>query len=671
MRFLALLSACVLVACASRYDDFKPRGGDVQDREPGPGDVALPGEAGGEAQPGEVTVPADTGGDLLADARAWDASPDPAVQPDGVVDGSVEETAEDAGPTCGDGTCNGTETCHTCADCACKGQTLCVQAVCEQCTDLCKWSGFHCGEWEGCDCGGCGPDCACEEHKCVCGPACGDGDCAAGEDCSNCWSDCSCNELFGCAAGDCIPCPDVCLAVGLECGEGPDGCQCDPCQGGLQCYSGKCKECHDGNDDPLDGCDSATGKISGWRVNDGTEGEQSAPAVASLKGSEFLVVWESGCGGCPKGLRVQKFSMEGSGFSGELVVPGGSGKKQENPAVAAVPGEDGVKSQAVVAWQEAVAGSKSYDIRALVLTYSVDTLPESALHPFLKMVPSRLAPAVAGYEGGCFVVVSGSDPAGGAGQECEIYWSRPQCKDAEKLDVPVNTVTNGEQRRPAVAVTEAGSGIVVWDSVDAGQQQDIAARYLLADGQPLPALPSSFTVAGDVLAQEGVPSAAILNDGTSFIVWQTSSGELGSSVIGGRVLKGWSSQAIATVSGLSESSQGSHSAPVVAATPGGGFVVAWQSCPMMGKGGDGDGCGIYCRRFSGSFMPESDDIQVNTVTEGEQTAPSLAVFEDGSFIVVWQEQSAGTQGTDIMAQRFNASGQKVYQSFTAPGSGGG
>lgn len=96
-------------------------------------------------------------------------------------------------PFCGDGTCNGDETCSTCPEDCGACPTVCGDGVCEG-DESCS----NCPE----DCGACPTVCGdgvCEgdetEINCpadcdTSGPACGNGTCEAGEDCHTCPDDC-------------------------------------------------------------------------------------------------------------------------------------------------------------------------------------------------------------------------------------------------------------------------------------------------------------------------------------------------------------------------------------------------------------------------------------------------------------------------------------------------
>ncbi len=108
---------------------------------------------------------------------------------------------------------------------------------------------------------------------------------------------------------------------------------------------------------------------------------------------------------------------------------------------------------------------------------------------------------------------------------------------------------------------------------------------------------------------------------------------------------------------------GNQGAPAVARAPDGRFVVAWQS-----KDQDGDGYGIYAQRYTAAGVADGLAFQVNTNITGNQTAPAVAMAEDGRFIIVWQgadglEDGVADGTTDIFAQRFNPDGTRNGSEF--------
>ena len=91
--------------------------------------------------------------------------------------------------------------------------------------------------------------------------------------------------------------------------------------------------------------------------------------------------------------------------------------------------------------------------------------------------------------------------------------------------------------------------------------------------------------------------------------------------------------------------------PTVAMTADGDFVIAWES-----NGQDGDGFGIYARRYNAAGVPAGAEFQVNSYTSGDQRFPKLGLDPTGNFVATWS--SLGQDGSDwgVYAQRFNADG---------------
>lgn len=173
-------------------------------------------------------------------------------------------------PACGDGACNGSEGCDTCpSDCGacagcgdgtCGGAETCqgCPADCGPCTGDCcapaEEPGCGDGSVAGCVCS-IDPFCCatawdvlCVEEAIGCGlsctDVCGDGSCTLGESCASCAADCgvcppSCGD--GACDGD-----EDCVSCGADCGPCEGGC-CDD-HGGLGCADPTIQDCVCGAD---------------------------------------------------------------------------------------------------------------------------------------------------------------------------------------------------------------------------------------------------------------------------------------------------------------------------------------------------------------------------------------------------------------------------------------
>jgi hypothetical protein len=69
-----------------------------------------------------------------------------------------------------------------------------------------------------------------------------------------------------------------------------------------------------------------------------------------------------------------------------------------------------------------------------------------------------------------------------------------------------------------------------------------------------------------------------------------------------------------------------------------GLILAWQD-----NATDGDGSGISARLMTPSGVARGDRFRVNESASGEQENASVAMFRDGSSLLVWQSGAKGSQ----------------------------
>ena len=101
---------------------------------------------------------------------------------------------------------------------------------------------------------------------------------------------------------------------------------------------------------------------------------------------------------------------------------------------------------------------------------------------------------------------------------------------------------------------------------------------------------------------------------------------------------------------VNRNATGTQDEAAVATNADGDFVVVWQ-------GPDGGGSGIFFRRFDADGVSLSRDLPVNSVTSGTQVLPSIAMDADGAFVVAWTDFSGQDgDGGGVYARRFDASG---------------
>jgi methionine-rich copper-binding protein CopC len=98
-------------------------------------------------------------------------------------------------------------------------------------------------------------------------------------------------------------------------------------------------------------------------------------------------------------------------------------------------------------------------------------------------------------------------------------------------------------------------------------------------------------------------------------------------------------------------SSGAASEPAVAMASDGSFTIAWSNLDK-----DGSGSAIMARRYSASGTAVAQEVRVNTLTQGDQTEPTLATGSQGRILVCWSTSDAASDdGTGLHAQLFDTS----------------
>lgn len=272
---------------------------------------------------------------------------------------------------------------------------------------------------------------------------------------------------------------------------------------------------------------------------------------------------------------------------------------------------------------------------------------------------SEIRVRVPGTELSASILISVTSPSSGGGSGGSSGRSRD---DEPKPFVPfesdelkVDQTRASDESEPAVALDDSGNALVVWSSNDGGRL-DVMARYYRSNGKPLG---DEFRVNAFTREDQYEPDVAALGDGKFVVVW-TSETQDGSNqgIIGQRIDARGRRLGEAFV--VNDVTSGNQSRASVASDADGDYIVAWEDS----YGRDGDGSGIYARRFAKGGSRGGEAILVNDVTAGNQAFPNLDLDDDGDFTVVYALSNGA-----IAARSFKADlspialGFQVNQSF--------
>jgi Ca2+-binding RTX toxin-like protein len=238
----------------------------------------------------------------------------------------------------------------------------------------------------------------------------------------------------------------------------------------------------------------------------------------------------------------------------------------------------------------------------------------------------------------------------GVGDTAGIYAQRFGADDGRLggQNTPINTTVAGVQEDPGVAVLADGRYLVAWSGNGVGDSSGVFLQRFDAAGVRVGGETAvNTTVAGD---QTGVAVAA-LADGGYLAVW--SGNGVGDDVGVFARRYGANGVAVGTETRVNGTTAGSQTSAAVAALADGGYVVAWSGS------GDGDGAGIFARRYGANGTPVGGETRLNTTTADLQQFPAVAALADGGYLVSWASQGQDGDNWGVYAQRFYANGATV------------
>jgi hypothetical protein len=218
----------------------------------------------------------------------------------------------------------------------------------------------------------------------------------------------------------------------------------------------------------------------------------------------------------------------------------------------------------------------------------------------------------------------------------------------------VTNTTWNEQSTPQVVVKPDGGFLIGW--LNYGGEPtfyDSFARIFAADGAPLG---DEFQLnSGDTMVTSQPEFAlAAADDGTFVAVWTDNAGDYdrdGNSfgdIVG---LRGQRFAADGTPIGdffhVNASAKDVQDNPAIVMVPGGGFLVAWTSqsatVPYTSA--------VMGRRFASNAVPAGPELRINTSTQSQHWAPTLALAPSGKGVVAWIAWQGSFEQSGVLLRR--------------------
>ena len=225
----------------------------------------------------------------------------------------------------------------------------------------------------------------------------------------------------------------------------------------------------------------------------------------------------------------------------------------------------------------------------------------------------------------------------------------------EGNDFRVNTYPGATQQRAVVAGDREGNFVVAWtSSLQDGDSYGIFARRFDASGA---GIGEEFAVNTYTTSSQNLPAVAMNDSGEFVIVWRSFvPGQLHDWILGQRY------DASGMAVGAELSAHGnftfSRAWPDVAMAENGSFVVVWND-----DLGDGSQSSVKFRRFDTSGNTIGGETLVNSYTTFGQNFPAIAMAPSGDFVIVWQSDTQDGSNFGIFGQRFDAAGMPLGGEF--------
>ncbi|HEY9843057.1 MAG: hypothetical protein ACAI44_30460 [Candidatus Sericytochromatia bacterium] len=260
----------------------------------------------------------------------------------------------------------------------------------------------------------------------------------------------------------------------------------------------------------------------------------------------------------------------------------------------------------------------------------------------------NLLPSVASDADGDFVVVWMNINAGDLDIVGQRYSSQGAKRGSEFI---VNTLTELDHFEPDVAMDADGNFVVTWAANnDANGDAYILARRYNLSGRALDE--QEFEVYADTNFDLDSPQIACNDDGDFVVAWENSEVLNEGNEIFARSFAG--NEPLESGFRVNTYTIDNQSDADIAMDEDGNFVVVWQSArqdidEVLG--------GVYARHFDAEGVPLTSEIHVNTFTADAQFEPALAMDDDGNYAIVWtSSNTSGDESNGVFGRRFDAEG---------------
>ena len=223
--------------------------------------------------------------------------------------------------------------------------------------------------------------------------------------------------------------------------------------------------------------------------------------------------------------------------------------------------------------------------------------------------------------------------------------------------IDVNTFIDSNQMRPSVSALTSGGFVVVWQSrYQDGSDYGVYGHLFNSFGTKVG---SEFQVNAYSLDDQRDPYVASLDDGRFLVVWASDwTANLTEVDVYGQIFLDSGDKVGSEFKVNTFTDRYWRDNPSVGVFTDSSFIVVWDSWEQ-----DGSSDGVFGQLFNSSGSMIGSEFQVNTHTFSNQRNASVATFSDNGFVVVWQSWGVDEEWEGIAGQIFDSSGAKIGAEF--------
>jgi len=193
----------------------------------------------------------------------------------------------------------------------------------------------------------------------------------------------------------------------------------------------------------------------------------------------------------------------------------------------------------------------------------------------------------------------------------------------------VNTYQDSTQRDPQIAKDANGNYVIVWTTLNklsiAKQDEIVLQRFNGNDEK----IGTEELVNTTTDFNQERPAVAMNSGGMFVVVWASYTNFNSIYDIKARIYK--NNQPIGNEFLVNTFTTNTQTNPDVAIDDNGNFVITWDSWYQ-----DGSNKGVYAQLFDPNGNKVGNEFLVNTTTVNSQQKPVIKKFANGNFIIVWE-----------------------------------